>query len=423
MVQDFPCKEHFKTVRLQAKQVNIKEISMKRLRLILYFFVAGIGVIWILSVYFKNDLFDNKLFLFDNKIKNIEMPLISIANSDRVFDAEEKNTIGIYERLNSAVVNITYLKTEYVRYFFELYPEKSQGQGSGAIIDPKGYIVTNYHVVGDAEKVTVALTQEEGVFNAEIVGIDPENDIAVIKIKNPPQDLNCIPLGNSNDLKIGQKVYAIGNPFGLDRTLTSGIISGLGRPLKTDNGNIIEDSIQTDASINPGNSGGPLIDSAGKMIGINSMIISPSGGSVGLGFAIPVDTVREVVNELIKYGYVKRGWIDATFLPITPRIAQELGYNVSSGLMVMAVARNGEAYKAGLRGGNEKAYYGSQIIYVGGEIIVAIDGMKINDYSDMIQVLKKKKPGEVINVAYFKDNVKNNANIKLIDKRKFTESN
>lgn len=395
---------------------------MKYIKKLFYFSFTILFVFWALFILYQNKIirFPTKTFNIQNRDRMYEMPVIKITDSNKGLDSDESNTINIYQRLNTAVVNVSYTKTEYIRYFFDFYPQKSEGQGSGVIIDQKGYIVTNFHVVGDAEKVTISLSQDEDVYNAEIIGIDPANDLAVIKIKNPPPDLNIIPLGTSNDLKIGQKVYAIGNPFGLDRTLTSGIISALGRPIKTDDGNILENTIQTDASINPGNSGGPLIDSAGRMIGINTMIISPSGGSIGLGFAIPIDTVREVVEELVRYGYVKRGWIDATFLPITPRISRSLGYYVDHGLMIMTVVKNGEAYKAGLRGGKERAYYGSKIVYIGGEIITEVDGVRIKDYSALANVLKDNKPGENVTVGYYKGNKKYTTSIKLIDKRKFT---
>ncbi len=393
---------------------------MKNLNKILYVLIIIILIVITTLLLFENISLKHKEKLYTENINNSKnIPVIDIQNRPNQFDNEELKTIDIYNKLSSAVVNITFYKTEYVSYFFDLYPQKSEGQGSGAIIDPKGYIITNYHVIGDADKLTVTLTQDEGTYEAKIIGIDPENDLAIIQIKNPKDNFNAIPLGSSDNLKVGQKVYAIGNPFGLDRTLTSGIISGLGRPIKTEEGNVIEGAIQTDASINPGNSGGPLIDSNGKMIGINTMIISPSGGSVGLGFAIPINTVKEVLSELIQFGYVKRGWIDATFLPINQYIAKELGYSIDYGVMVMTVARNGEAYKAGLRGGDIKALYGSNIIYIGGEVIVAADGIKIKDYSSLAQVLKDKKPGEIIKVDYFIKNKKYSTSIKLIDKRKF----
>ena len=379
-------------------------------------------VIWGITLFDHNIIFKNKDNIKEIVDLNKNITTLNIDNNtDGYINNSEERTIIIYKRMSPAVVNITSYKTEYVRYFFDVYPQTSEGQGSGAIIDPKGYVVTNYHVVGEADKVTVSLSQEEDIYEAKIIGVDPENDVAVIKINNISKTLTSISMGSSKNLRIGQNVYAIGNPFGLDRTLTTGIISGLGRPIKAQNGNVIEGATQTDASINPGNSGGPLLDSSGKMIGMNTMIISPSGGSVGLGFAIPVDTVKDVVDELIKYGYVKRGWIDATFFPITPSIAKELDYSVNYGVMVMGVAKNGEAYNAGLRGGNKKALYRNNIIYIGGEIITSIDGVKIKDYSSLVQILKNKKPGETIAVEYYKENKKLNTTIKLIDKRKFVK--
>lgn len=335
------------------------------------------------------------------------------------FDSEESNTIGIYEEMSRTVVNITTYKTEYIDYFFDVYPQTSEGQGSGVIINKEGYIVTNYHVVGQADKLSVALSHGEGEYAAEIVGTDPENDLAIIKLIKPPANLPTAFLGDSANLKIGQKVYAIGNPFGLDRTLTAGIISALGRTIKTESGNVIDGAIQTDASINPGNSGGPLLDSKGRIIGINTMIISPSSGSVGLGFAIPVNTVKEIIPELIEYGYVRRGWIDATFLPINSRIANALGYKVDYGLMIMQLARNGEAHRAGLKDGNRKAYYRNRVVYIGGDIIVSVDGVKVTDYSALVNILKDKKAGDMVAVEYYRNNRRYTTKVKLIEKQKF----
>ena len=371
-------------------------------------------------------LFAVSFYIYESKLKKpminderINLQIQDVSRTKPGLDEEEKNAIDIYQSLSSAVVNITVYKTEMINYFFDAYPQQSEGQGSGAIIDKAGHIITNYHVVGDADKVTVALSQNEKVYDAKIVGIDPENDLAVIKIENPPDDLTVIPIGTSDDLKVGQKVYAIGNPFGLDRTLTSGIISALGRPIKTEDNNVIESSIQTDASINPGNSGGPLLDSSGNMIGINSMIISPSGGSIGLGFAIPVNTAKEILPELIKYGYVKRGWLDATFFPITPRIARSLNSNVDYGLMIMTVARNGESQKAGLRGGTQRAIYRNSVVYIGGDIIISVDDLKITDYSSLVQALKNKKPDQKVKIGYVRNNKTYSTDVMLIDKRKF----
>ncbi|HOJ63269.1 MAG TPA: trypsin-like peptidase domain-containing protein [Spirochaetota bacterium] len=389
-----------------------------------YFFTICIIIFlifFIIAIFIQNRQFTTKQLLEEKKDSDYIYIPVDTKKETKLFE-DELRTIDIYKKISPSVVNITYYKTEYINYFFDIYPQQTEGQGSGAIIDKEGYIITNYHVVGGADKVIVALSKEENIYEAEIIGVDPENDLAVIKIKNPPKDLSPIPLGTSKDLQIGQSVYAIGNPFGLDRTLTSGIISALERPIKTQNGNVIEGAIQTDASINPGNSGGPLIDSSGNMIGINTMIISPSGGSIGLGFAIPVDIAKEVIPDLIKYGYVKRGWIDATFLPINQKIAKILGYSIDYGLMIMNVVRNGEAAKAGLRGGNERAIYGNNIIYIGGDIIIAINNTKIKEYSDLSKILKNKKPGDMVTVEYMRNNKIYTTQLKLIDKRDFTGS-
>ncbi|MCG8570780.1 MAG: trypsin-like peptidase domain-containing protein [Spirochaetes bacterium] len=357
----------------------------------------------------------------EQMITVIESDHQALLNNPLQYDSEEKNTISIYEKYNSIVVNITTYKTEYMNYFFDVYPQTSEGQGSGFIINNQGHIITNYHVVGNADRLSVALSLGEESYDAKIVGTDLENDLAIIQLINPPSNLVIATFGDSDQIKIGQKVYAIGNPFGLDRTLTAGIVSSIGRTIKTESGNIIEGAIQTDASINPGNSGGPLLNSAGEIIGINTMIVSPSQGSVGLGFAIPINKVKETIPELLEYGYVKRGWIDASFLPMNSRIAKALNYPIDYGLMIMQVALRGEAAKAGLKGGNKKAIYGNRIIYIGGDIITAVDGVKITTYSTLVNTLKNRKPGEVVEVEYYRGKSKRKTSVKLIDKRMFTE--
>ncbi|HKK49315.1 MAG TPA: trypsin-like peptidase domain-containing protein, partial [Alkalispirochaeta sp.] len=229
--------------------------------------------------------------------------------------ATEEAVISVYEERNAAVVNIT---TETVAYnwFLEAVPQEGS-TGSGSIIDDRGYVLTNYHVVDGASRVFVTLANGDQLVG-DVVGADAENDLAVVKFDPEGRDLDTIPMGNSDTLRVGQHVMAIGNPFGLDRTLTTGIVSGLGRPLRARNDLVIRDMIQTDASINPGNSGGPLLDSRGRMVGIATMIFSPSGGSVGIGFAVPVNTARRVVPDLIEYGVVRRGWIDIIPRPLFP---------------------------------------------------------------------------------------------------------
>jgi S1-C subfamily serine protease len=232
-----------------------------------------------------------------------------------------------------------------------------------------------------------------------VVGTDPENDIAVIKF-TPSQgtELRTVPFGSSDGLKVGQKVLAIGNPFGFERTLTVGIVSGLGRPIQTSNNTIIRDMIQTDASINPGNSGGPLLDTQGRMIGINTMIYSPSGASAGVGFSVPVNTAKRVVAEIIEFGKVRRGWIDASVVQLFPSLVRYAKLPVNAGLLVSRTRRGGNAEKAGLRQGSEPVQYGRSVIYLGGDIITSVDGMKTNTLADLYSALEDNKPNEKVAV-------------------------
>lgn len=396
---------------------------MKNFKLLVVFSVSLL--VGFCLLYFINEekiLNKNPQTKIGSKEKIETADIVPVTSSESALTSGELKTIELYEKASPAVVYITSYKTEYVSYFFDIYPQTSEGQGSGVIIDAKnGYIVTNYHVVGKADRLTVTLNQDEADWEAVIVGVDQENDLAVIKINEPPATLTAIKMGVSENLRIGQSVYAIGNPFGFDHTLTSGIISALNRNIKSSNGMLMEGTIQTDASINPGNSGGPLLDSSGNLIGINTMIVSPSSGSVGIGFAIPVDKVKEVVPQLVEFGYVKRGWIDATFLPVNRRLARALNLGTDVGLMIMQVAQNGEAYKAGLRGGNQKAMYGNRVVMIGGEVIMAINDVKITDYNSLVNVLKNSKVGEVVKVTYMHKRRTYNTNVKLIDKRLFTD--
>ncbi len=399
---------------------------LKRLQSLFLFIIALTTTFGVLIILNQKNQTDNTAAVkqAENNSPTTEavMTEVALKAHDSRLSESENRTITMYEKASPAVVFITTYKTEYVHYFFDVYPQTSEGQGSGVIIDShKGYIITNYHVVGNADRLSVTLNETQEEFDAKIVGVDPENDLAVIRLSKIPKNLVSIPLGRSSNLKIGQNVYAIGNPFGFDRTLTSGIVSALNRNLKTKSGSVIEGAIQTDASINPGNSGGPLLDSSGNLIGINTMIVSPSSGSVGIGFAIPVDSVKRVVTQLIEYGYVKRGWIDATFIPLNPRLARALRINSSTGLLVQQVATGGEAFKAGLLGGTQRAVYGNNIIYIGGEVITSIDGVAITDYNSLVNVLKNSKVGQVVKVSYIKDFKEKTTNVKLIDKRMFTE--
>ncbi|MEJ5188871.1 trypsin-like peptidase domain-containing protein [Treponema sp. J25] len=320
-----------------------------------------------------------------------KVPLLQTAEVN-TYTADELENIKVYEQLNEGVVNIT-TETVAINWFLEPVPQ-SGGSGSGSIIDTRGYVLTNHHVIENAYKIFINLA-DGSQYEGKIVGTDPENDLAVIKF-DPPRgvQLTTIPFGDSSNLKVGQKVLAIGNPFALERTLTVGIVSGLGRPIQTSSRTIIRDMIQTDASINPGNSGGPLLDAQGRMIGINTMIYSPSGGSIGIGFAVPVNTAKRVVAELIQYGKVRRGWIDATVVQLFPALVQYARLPVSQGLLVSRTRKGGFAERAGLRQGTEPVRYGSSIIYLGGDIITMVDGIKTTKLADLYSALEDNKPGD-----------------------------
>jgi len=319
----------------------------------------------------------------------------------RPFSESERANIEIYERLNAGVVNIT-TQIMAINWFLEPVPQTG-GSGSGSIIDPRGYVLTNNHVIANAHRVFVTLacgTQ----FDGTVVGTDPENDLAVLRFHPPPcMTLQTIPYGDSGSLRVGQKVLAIGNPFALERTLTVGIVSGLGRPIRISRQHVVRDMIQTDASINPGNSGGPLLDSQGRMIGINTMIYSPTGGSVGIGFAVPVNTARRVVNELIQHGRVRRGWIDASMVQLFPSLVRHANLPVNQGLLVSRTHRGGFAERAGLRQGSTAVRHGRNIIYVGGDIITSVNGVDIRTLSDLFGALENSRPGDRVMVGVIRD--------------------
>jgi len=330
-----------------------------------------------------------KLFFFTTFI-----PLLCLSIGEPAFSVteDEKNNIAIYEKVADGVVNITSIA---VQLDFFLNPFPTQGSGSGSIIDLRGHILTNHHVVANSQKLEVTLT-DGSKWPAKPIGSDPDNDLAVIKIDAPKEKLKVIHMGDSKSLKIGQKVLAIGNPFGLERTLTTGIISSLGRTIRSEGGYLIEDVIQTDAAINPGNSGGPLLNSDGEIVGINSAIISPSGGSVGIGFAIPVNTAKKVVPELLSKGYVTYPYIGATIQSLIPEMAKFLKLKIERGAMIAEVVKGGPADKAGLRGGNQRVQVGNMIVLVGGDIVVKADQHEVKTHDELIRYIREKKPGNAI---------------------------
>lgn len=303
---------------------------------------------------------------------------------------DEKNNISVYNQVAPSVVNVSSVAME---LDFFLNPVPKQGSGSGIIIDDRGYVLTNHHVIMEAQSVQVTLSDGSS-YPAKLVGSDPDSDLAVIKIAAPKSKLKSIRLGDSDKLRVGQKVLAIGNPFGLEETLTTGVISSVGRSIRAPSGLLIEDMIQTDASINPGNSGGPLLNSDGELIGINSAIFTPSGGSVGIGFAIPVNTAKKVFPQLMAKGYVDYPWLGASLQTLRPSLAEALKLPVREGVIVAEVVENGPADRAGLRGATRQVRLGNTIVAIGGDIILQIDGKKVASGDVLIRYLREKKPGD-----------------------------
>jgi len=302
----------------------------------------------------------------------------------------EKNNIQIFKQLSPLVVHVNNLR--YQRQQFSLDISKVRaGEGSGFVWDSKGHIVTNYHVIRGAQEVTVSF-KDGTTSSAKVIGIDPRKDIALIKVDLKDKSIKDFPIADSSKLLVGQKTIAIGNPFGLDQTLTIGVISALGRQFPSQiHGVTIRDMIQTDASINPGNSGGPLLDSRGYLIGMNTAIISRSGASNGIGFAVPSNTIKRIVSQIIKHGKVIQPAIGVQLLD--DRIAQEIGI---IGVIVAEVLRGTPAAKSGLKG-TKKNRYGSILL---GDIIVKLDNQEIKSYDDVYNYLEKKQVGEFVEVTY-----------------------
>jgi S1-C subfamily serine protease len=335
---------------------------------------------------------------------------ISEASSNDSLDAEEQNNISVYRKNISSVVNIT-SKAVTFDFFYGLVPE--EGQGSGFIIDKDGHILTNYHVIADARQIEVTLHNRKK-YRATIVGTDRSHDLAVVQIKAP--DLTAMVLGDSGNLQVGQKVYAIGNPFGLAGTLTRGIVSSI-RQVQEPDGMTIDEAIQTDASINPGNSGGPLLNMHGEVIGINTMIASNVGQSAGIGFAIPINTAKAVINDLLTLGRVRRPALGVRTIPIDSELASQMGLAADYGLLIVQVVPAGAADNAGLRGGSERAFLGNIPIMVGGDLIVAIDGKEVEDQQELAQIMNNHRAGDTVRVTIFRGKKKMDVNVVLGEAR------
>jgi len=326
--------------------------------------------------------------------------------SDPSAVSDEQNNIEIYKAVSPGVAFIN--TTSYSQDWWG-NEQEGKGNGSGSVIDANGDILTNFHVVENAQKLTVSFGGDK-VYPAKLVGSDPDTDLAVIKIDPPATGLTVVPLGDSDKLTVGQKVLAIGNPFGLDRTLTTGVISGLQRPIRARNNRPIDAAIQTDASINPGNSGGPLLDKFGRMIGINSQILSPAGGSVGVGFAVPVNMAKRVVPQLIQFGEVRRPKLGANLLSVSSLGEQGVRLPVASGLVVRNVVPGLSAANAGLKGLSQDPT-GSVTL---GDIIVSIDGEKMDDSDDLFRYLDKKQIGDTIQVQVYRNGANATIAVRLL---------
>ncbi len=321
-----------------------------------------------------------------------------LSDSDLLsLDIEEQLITNLYERVGPSVVHIS---SEVMTMDFFFGPMASEGTGSGFVWDAAGHIVTNYHVVADANKIEVIFSDDRQV-EAEVVGVDPRNDLAVLRVDPGTTPAPPLPVAAADDVRVGQRAIAIGNPFGLDRTLTTGVVSALGRPLETDTGDYIFNVIQTDAAINPGNSGGPLLNSRGEVIGINTAI---QQGAEGIGFAVPAATLRRVVPVLLTAGAYQHATLDLLGYSITAGLAEALGLPVDQGVLVAQLARGGPAETAGVRGAQQEVVVGNSRVLAGGDIITALDGNPIGDWNALLEYLELHKAvGDAITLSLLRD--------------------
>ncbi len=369
-------------------------------RLIKYFLIWFV-LIFVLSFVVENWTRIN-LFVFgrpDAQDLAFNQPDALYENRPLVVSRDEQINMDVFERVHEAVVNIV-ATTLTVNFWMQVIPQ--QGQGSGFIIDDRGYILTNNHVVADAQKITVTFGDGKKA-TATLIGRDPSNDLAVIKISKSKVGA-VVPLGNSDEVRVGQKAIAIGNPFGLSQTLTTGIVSALNRDLKEKSGAVLTGLIQTDAAINPGNSGGPLLNSNGEVVGINTAIFSLSGGYQGIGFAIPVNRAREVAAQLIATGKYAQPWLGISGMALTREFANVLQISSDEGILVVGVYPESPAYNAGLRGGDREMIVGNYRVPVGGDVVLSLNGKKVLEMDDLIREVKRHQVGDVLSLEILRKN-------------------
>jgi S1-C subfamily serine protease len=348
---------------------------------------------------------------FDSTSNNNPAFAFSPASQATISNDEEIN-IRVYDKVSPGVVNITRTVVEY-DFFFS--PVAREGTGSGCVLDTDGNILTNYHVIENADSLEISLP-DRTKYRANVIGVDRQNDLAILRLIGASKErLHPISLGSSTGLKVGQKVLAIGNPLGLQNTLTVGIISSLGRRIKTESDDLVDNVIQTDAAINPGNSGGPLLNTAGEMIGINSSIFTIGGGNIGIGFAIPADTIRRVATELIRDGRVLRPWFGIEGYALNEDLASVLELPVKSGILVYRIYRGSSAEKSDIRGANRVVGWYNERIYVGGDIITEVEGKPVASHEELRLLLESKRPGETIEVTLYRGNSKIKKSVILVE--------
>jgi S1-C subfamily serine protease len=377
----------------------MKQEGRKRraIRLLAIGLIIGLGAYWAGSRYGQ-----------PNHASVSALPAPEAAGETRL-DPTETENVHIYKQASPAVANIVTRAVEY-DFFFNAVPV--EGAGSGFLIDTSGHILTNYHVVQGAQTIEVTLG-DQSRFKAKFIGADARNDIALIQIDPKGRKLVPLPLGDSRNLLVGQRVLAIGNPFGFQSTLTTGVVSSLGRTVQTGENTFIDEAIQTDAAINRGNSGGPLLNSHGEVIGINSAIYAPNGTTAGIGFAIPINTARRVADDLITQGRVRRATLGVEGRALWPGLAEALNLSVETGILVERVVPGGPAAQAGIRGGNKSVLAGLQELRIGGDVLVAVNGKPISTQMDLNLLLNRAKPGDTFTLTIIRDGKKMDIPVKL----------
>ncbi len=347
--------------------------------------------------------------------KEVPEPAFASAPAGQpALSSEEETNVRVYKMVSPGVVNITSTVVEYDYYYRPYATEGSTG--SGCVLDTDGNILTNYHVIQDSESLEVTLS-DATKYHAKVVGVDKQNDLAVIRIADAPKErLHPIALGDSNALSVGQKVLAIGNPLGLQNTLTIGIVSSLGRRIQTEGGDLVDNVIQTDAAINPGNSGGPLLNTTGEMIGINTLIFSiRGGGNIGIGFAIPANTIRRVASELIREKRIVRPWFGVEGYNLNEDLADALNLPVKTGILVARVMRGSSADGAGIQGATEIAVLYNRRFLIGGDIITEIEGKPVASLEELRLMLESKRPGNTVNITLYRGRSKIQKSVPLVE--------